>query len=513
MTGAATGETEPAPAERAPWLAWVVAFALLSGLIQLLIPSFFDGDTGYHLAVARLTSEHGVLHAFPWTPFSWLAEHYADKELLFHWLLVPLAGVDPIWASRVAGTVLGTALLVTIYTLLRAEGVANAGLWTLAPLAVSSAFVVRFAMVRPHLLSVPLTLVLTWAAVRQRRVLLALAGFLFPLCYTAWHLPLVLIGLVEVARWMSKKRIDWRMPAVLLPALALGILVHPNFPESAQLFWIQNSKILFGTAWSGTAGVDLGGEFKPFSPTGLLRYVLLSGCLASAAAWLGFRSRDRDLAPLAFAIVAVAFLLLTFRTQRFIEYAAPFAAFAAAIAFARQASDCAPERAGRVVSRQIAALVVVIGLVFTAAFGRRPIESLRGRHSPFPPQIAQLLSDIIPEGAQVVTCGWRLTGEMMLALPKRRFMVALDPVFFAVGDPERYQVWFETIHSPPPRPAELLRDTFNASYVLCAERERWRSLHRALAEDPAAVLRGDIGPWRVYQLRPPEFDAAALTRR
>ena len=153
-------------------------------------------------------------------------------------------------------------------------------------MAVSSAFVVHFAMVRPHLLSVPLTLVLTWAAVRQRRVLLALAGFLFPLCYTAWHLPLVLMGLVEVARWMSKERIDWRTPAVLLPALALGILVHPNFPESAQLFWIQNAKILFGTAWSGTGGVDLGGEFKPFSPTGLLRYVLLSGCLASArAAW------------------------------------------------------------------------------------------------------------------------------------------------------------------------------------------------------------------------------------
>ena len=79
---------------------WLIAIFFLVAGIQGMLPYFFDGDTGYHLAVARLTREHGVLHAFPWTPFSWMADHYADKELLFHFLLVPVASLDPSWHRR-----------------------------------------------------------------------------------------------------------------------------------------------------------------------------------------------------------------------------------------------------------------------------------------------------------------------------------------------------------------------------------------------------------------------------
>ena len=80
-----------------PWLAWT-GFAVLalgiSGAIQFVfaqVPS--DADTAYHAAVGRLIAEHGFLKAFPWTTMSWLADHYADKELLFHLLFVPLTGL------------------------------------------------------------------------------------------------------------------------------------------------------------------------------------------------------------------------------------------------------------------------------------------------------------------------------------------------------------------------------------------------------------------------------------
>jgi len=499
---------EAGGARGAAWLGWTLLFLALAGLLQLLIPAFFDGDTGYHLAVARLTREHGVLHAFPWTPFSWLAEHYADKELLFHWLLVPLAGLDPLTAARIAGTLLGGGLLLAVYALLRLEGVPAPGLWALLPLVASSAFVARFAMVRPHLLSVALVLVLTWAAARERRRLLAVSAFLFPLCYTAWHLPLVLVAIVESARFAAERRIDWRVPALTAAALGLGIAVHPNFPETARLFWIQNATILFGTAWSGAQGVDLGGEFRPFSLAGLLRYVTLPAALVLAALAAAVADRTRRTLPLAFAGAALAFLAITLRTQRFIEYLAPFAVVAAALAFAGR--PAAWRLAG---ARALPAVAVAVGLAWTLAFGRQPFALLGARHQPFPPHVAALLGDIIPEGAQVVTCDWRLTGEMMLALPERRFLVALDPVFFALHDPERYRVWYETVREPPERPATLLRDTFDAGWVLCGEQEQWRALHAALERDPAAALRGDVGLWRVYELRPSRFDPAALSSR
>jgi hypothetical protein len=126
--------------------AWALIFLAVTGLLQLLAPVPWDADTAYHVAVSRLIARHGILHAFPWTPFSWLADHYADKELLFHLLMVPLAGLSWILAAKLTGTVLGGALLLALYLVLRSEGVSRAGLWALLPLAASASFLLRWAI-------------------------------------------------------------------------------------------------------------------------------------------------------------------------------------------------------------------------------------------------------------------------------------------------------------------------------------------------------------------------------
>ncbi len=233
---------------------WIFVLTCVAVLIQLMLPTFFDSDTAYHLAVARLIRMEGVLHSFPSTPFSWMAEHYADKELLFHLLLVPLANLDPSWASRIAGAVLGTAILSTFFLILRSEGVSNPGLWTLLVLASSSAFIARFAMVRPHLLSLLLALTILWSAVRKRYFILSGAVLIFPLSYTAWHVPLALVGIAFLADLVQGKATPWRLLVIVVVALCVGISVHPNFPSNVRLFWIQNVEILFSTAWAGRAG-------------------------------------------------------------------------------------------------------------------------------------------------------------------------------------------------------------------------------------------------------------------
>jgi hypothetical protein len=85
-------------------------------------------------------------------------------------------------------------------------------------------------------------------------------------------------------------------------------------------------------------------------------------------------------------------------------------------------------------------------------------------------------------------------------LPERRFIVALDPVLFAVNDPERYRLWFETIRQPPENSAVLLRDAFDARYVICDTRLKWLPLMQALDRDAYAQLRGIYGFWVVFEL-------------
>jgi len=459
---------------------WIAAFGLIVGGIQLLSPTYYDSDTGYHLAVARLVRAHGILQEFPWTPFSWLADHYADKELLFHLLLAPLASLEPNLAARIAGAVLGTALLSTLYAILVRERVLGAGWWTLAALASSSGFVLRFSLVRPHLLSIPLALVITWAGIRRRWLVLGAACLLYPLCYTAWHLPLVLLGLVELARFVSERRIDWRVPALGAAGLALAILLHPNFPNNLALFWIQNFEVLFGTAWAGRAGFDMGPEFRPFMLAHIHRFMLIPALLACFALPLAWRARSRDPLPLAVALVAAGFLLVTLRSQRFLEYLAPFAALALALATSRTQRTAA--------WRDLGAWVFALSCLYTGLLGRGVFDRMALRVDPFPPAVAEALRDAIPEGALVLTCDWDVTGRMMLALPERRFPVALDPVFFARKDLERYQIWYDVVHAPPRHPAALLRETFDAEHVLCAKRRRALPLTQALSRDPGARL-------------------------
>jgi hypothetical protein len=493
-SGAESGASSPPrdPVWRAALIhaLWIAIFLGVVGLIHNLTPNYQDGDTGYHLAVAQLTKKYGVLQAFPWTPFSWLADHYADKEFLFHVLMVPVANLDPNLAARLVGTLLGALLLSTVYVLLVKERVPNAGWWALLPIAASSAFLFRLVLVRAHLLSIPLALVITWSTARRRFGILAAACFVFPLCYTAWHLPVVLIGIVEAVRLGVERRFEWRGPAVAGVALALGITLHPNFPANLELFWIQNYTVLFDTVWSDRLGFDMGGEFGPFGALSLVRYVLLPAAAAVAAARIAWVRREDDIAPLVVAVTALAFLLITLRTQRFIEYLAPFAILALALAWR-------PAR-----PRWIVPGLVAAGVAWIALFARHPVERLMDRMETFPPDVAHILQEMVPEGEQIVTCEWHITGEMMLALPERRFLVALDPVFFAMNDSDRYRLWYETINTPPEDAAAQLRDGLDARYVICDRRTKWLPLVEQLARDEQAELRGIVGMWVVFELLP-----------
>jgi hypothetical protein len=115
---------------------------------------------------------------------------------------------------------------------------------------------------------------------------------------------------------------------------------------------------------------------------------------------------------------------------------------------------------------------------------------------------ARVLESRIPRGAQVFTCDWELTGTLMLALPDRRFMVALDPTLFEVHDPRRYALWYRLPREAPPGAAQTIREEFGAEFVACFWDERFRRFFDGIAFEPGVntVLLSDF--WNVYDLRP-----------
>ncbi len=472
-------------------LGWVLVYLLIAGALQLDISIPWDSDTAYHVVVGKLIREHGILYAFPWTPFSWLADHYADKELLFHLLFVPLAGVNWIMAAKIIGTLTGATLLFAIYLILRSAGVRLAGLWALVPLSASIIFIFRFALVRPHLLSITLALVYLWAAARGRLVMLAAVSAIYPWAYVAfWQIPCLLLLALETALVLSGERLRWRPAAVTIAGLTLGVLLHPNVTNLLHLNWLQMVDVLFRNLLSVREGFDMGGEFLPLPVPAWVQGLLFSVLMTIAAIIYGWRNRRKDTMSLAFAFAALGFLALTITTARFLEYFVPFSAAAMAL-----------------ISRSVRwrfLLQAILGasIIYTGWVGSNTLLNLSKAPNNMPPHVASVLQEQIPTGSQIFTTDWDETGLLMLTLPERRFMVALDPTFFYLKDPELYRLWYRLIHQAPAGLALTIRQRFRARYVLGLNKPKWFGFyHRLGSEHGVRTLL--VSQWILFDLGNP----------
>jgi hypothetical protein len=121
-----------------------------------------------------------------------------------------------------------------------------------------------------------------------------------------------------------------------------------------------------------------------------------------------------------------------------------------------------------------------------------------------PPQLASWLQQRIPVGSQIFTTEWGHTGTLMLALPDRKFIVALDPTLFLVRDPELYRLWYELPRHPRPGMAETIRKRFKAQFVISLFDERFFNFYFQLSSEPGvkALLLSEEN-WVVFDLGGP----------
>ena len=480
--------TAPRVREYLPVVSWVIVFIFLSTALQLFVPYPVDDDTAYHFTVGQLIRKYGILHSFPWTPFSTQFDHYADKEFFFHLLFVPLGGLGFVTAARVVGAFAGALALTALYLILRAEKVRYAGLWALLPLTCSE-FVFRFALVRPHLLSITLALTVMWALARGRLRVLAAASLIYPLTYVAfWQIPLILLVAAEAARLAAGERIRWKPAVTMFAGITIGVLLHPNTINLLRINWVHMSDILFRNAWGDNVDFSLGKEFNPYTPEEWARYFVLVVSMVVTAAVVGWRERRTSSIPLAAAFAAVIFGLLTVRSLRFTEYFVPFSVAAMALA------------AGSIRIRRLAPSLLGVSLLYMLAVGTGPFSILAAKGPYIKPDIASFFSKEIPVGSQVFTCGWDYTGNLMLALPERRFMVAADPTLFYLKDPQLYEIWHTMTVSRPLDSAEAIRRLFKSRFVVCLNYPAYWNFFDTLERDPKVKNLYADSRWVLFDL-------------
>lgn len=478
--------------ENWPVYFWISVFLLIAGSLQSYISFPWDTDTPYHVVVGRLIREHGLLHAFPWTPFSWLADHYTDDKLLFHLMFVPFAHVNWITATRIVGTLAGASILTALYLILRSERVRFAGLWTLIPLAGSLLFIFRFILVRPHLLSIALAPIFLWAVVRGRLKTLAAVSIIYPWAYVAfWQLPCLLLFTAESARFLSGERLQWKPAVIAFIGIGVGIALHPNAANLLQYNWIVMYDVLFKNAWLSPVGFDMGTELNPYPLGGWVQGLSISVLMTGTAIVLAWRNRREDVLSFAFSLAALGFCILTIRSARFSEYFVPFSVAAMALA-------------SRSISwRYLSPVILGVSLIYTLTVGIPTLSGLGKLKNEMPAHIASFLQQQIPRGSQVFTPDWDRTGLLLLTLPDRYFIVALDPTLFYLKDPERYRLWYHLIHDAPKGSAEIIRRRFGARFVLGFNRSRMKDFFYRLSSEEGVRILLNSEYWILFDLGDP----------
>jgi hypothetical protein len=458
-------------------------------------------DDYYHLGLARELGHQFPLRAFPWTPFSVLAEHYADKEILFHILLLPIAGL-PLNAAALIGALLGQAFLIgCVAWFLRSQRIPNAAAWLLLLAVLGPFFILRTEQVRPHVWMLGFCALVLGLLFRNARPwVLALVCALFGLTHTAGWVAIPFAIAWCLAGWFFPTSAERQIRFVPILAAAggwlLGQLVHPNLPNNFWLLWTQNVVVPLASAGAETRSLKeaLGLELQAPTFTWLLEQWPAFLAPILAVVQLVRRPASRTPAALTATALSVAFLLAgSLLLLRLVEVGAVLGILAAALA-----AGNFPRR-----FRVPVAAVLVLAAAWTVwqvrAFGRvdlRPLGNAR------PLAMARFLGEHGRTDDLVFTAQWADSAPLFYAAPKLKSLVALDPTFFYAKDAQLFDRYWAIAHGRSGDPVGEIGRRFKARYVTIWKAPGFKPLALQLRRDSRAWLVFEDMGYEVWEIAP-----------
>lgn len=344
-----------------------------------------EHDSFYHIKMAAMLPQVGLVGEFPWLQYAWFRNQGTDfvsHHYGFHVLLMPfvyaskwLVG-DFLPGGRWAMAFAFGLNLLLFNLLLRTGQVRWRWLWIVLFLLMPDQFFSRHAYVRAIGPSFALLQLLLLMLFRQRYVW---AGLTLA-AYVHLYLGAVPYGPVIVAAYTaaillarsSENHIPWRMLGWCVAGWAIGLITYPYFwiprPDPSGVFEFLKMQIL-DTGLG--ADIEVGREWRPYTDAWF--FFAMSGTLLTV--WTGAlvvrlaRGPTLDARALTLILLNFAFLVLTAKSRRFIEYWPPICLLSAAYLLAPAAEWLRAWWEGlnrKPVLERIAANVVVAGILIVA---------------------------------------------------------------------------------------------------------------------------------------------------
>jgi len=473
-----------------------LAAAALLLILQRATPGLHGYDGYFHIRYAQVLRSQGISRSFPWWQETFLRDHFADKDFLYHVLLIPFTFSDLILGGKLAAALFGSCVIGAFCLVCLKLRVPWPAAWGIALLSSSAVFIYRLDFTRPLVMAVALALAGTGAILLGNpRWAFALAA-IYPNAHISFHLLPCVALLHDLVRPRQPDGVrSFRIARWTVGGAVAGALLSPYVPNNLVLWWVQNIRVL-EMAWTGPADLRLGAEIHAGTSADLLKFNIGVFAALFAGVYLLARGR-RKASPEAttLLLVSTGFFGLALLSRRFIEFWTPFTFLLAAVAvrdrLASQKSGALAaevEAAGarhpaarrprnRVVA--VAAGVAVAGmLAFNAGGAWRFIASDAG---PSYAGASEWMNANVPAGETVFHLDWDEFPQLFFFNPQLHYLVGLDPTFMYVTSPSRWRLWNDVAHAEVDDIYTPIRKTFRSRWVLAIHED----------EDFLAVARRD----------------------
>ena len=467
-----------------------------------------DGETAndafYHVAMAEEGPAVFCAKKFPPLQLSVWRDTFADKELLYHFLLSGLvkvqrlAGADGKAPFHFPALVFTALLLASLLFAMKRMDVPPPLYLPMTLLAMMSApnVLFRMLMLRPHILSLILMLILCGAlsggTLRRRMVWTAVISLVYAWSYSNPQFVLIPVLFFAAAGIREDGWKSLLLPAAAASGVLLGLLVHPQFPNTFIIWKVQSFDALFGPLLSGGArqygtlmpplemmapGVVWNRNAIPLYVFAYLNFLIFSRLI--------FRLGWKRIPSYCYAVGGLSLLFLggTFLVLRTVEYAGPFAGLFGAVVWglALKEDVFLP---GRKEVRKFC-LILTLAAMLPALSASAMNISYSGKVTPRPAGIGPWMERNLPEKTLVVNLSWGDFPSLYYASRKMVYLWGMDPEFSVAADPVRTRRIEQTFLDSSELTPRRFHAVTGAKYaVLLAKREKFVAYLKALGWRP-----------------------------
>ena len=483
------------------WKIFLFCFVFLSFLLPW--DRFSDPDIFYHAKISQIIWSEGALSTFSWLDLTSFHQTFADQHFLFHVIESPFVSFFGLYdGARLVTIVLASLFLCVLFASFRCIGIRRPLMWTGLVLATAP-FLMRLTLGKATSLAL-IWFVLGLVCVWKRKPWFAMGvGILFALTHGGWVYLLGSVILLGIGDALYRVVVEERrfkdgllLKEVLFSffGVAIGLVIHPNFPHNIQFLWIQIVKIGLGTPF---AHVMLGSEWRPATVSLVVSWLSLWIIIVLMSLWKFLQAekivpnKKAMHASIAFALPVAGLLALTFKSRRSLEYLVPALALWVPwlwmIIFEKGEAKKKEQKFALFSKRNIlyaTFLFLIIynlgGIVTALRHGKYHDDLYRDVMAP----VSERLSD----GDRIFHSDWDEFPILWSLEPRARYVAGLDPTFLytassSLSDAYRDLTWLRTASSTTDEAWDLIHNRLGARFVFI-DKDDHQSFFDLIASDP-----------------------------